>query len=180
MANHQDSYSTQAKVVHALILAAIFIFAMFMPYLMFGIVPTLTTESADAPVTASVDVPLPEGFSYQWASPEEEAVAETDFKWCRFCHSLGEGEQHRTGPNLYKVLGATVADKPVFPYSAALEEKKDRGEIWTYEALDAYIKDPKGAVPGTRMRYPSQAVIENMLDDTARARVIKYMLINTR
>lgn len=69
---------------------------------------------------------------------------------CATCHTLGEGESHRVGPNLWGVLGRPVAGIEGFAYSDALREV---GGTWTWRTLDAFLTNPREFSPGTRMNY---------------------------
>jgi cytochrome c len=68
---------------------------------------------------------------------------------CSECHSTREGKD-RKGPSLFAVLGRRSATNPGFAYSAAL---KQSGIAWTSDRLDAYITNPKKAVPGGNMKF---------------------------
>ena len=41
------------------------------------------------------------------------------YKRCRACHTLGEGERNKVGPNLWQVFGRTAGSREDFNYSAA-------------------------------------------------------------
>lgn len=97
------------------------------------------------------------------AAPEEEGmslaallnVADLDAgasasKKCASCHTFDEGGANRVGPNLWGVVGGPTAHHPDFAYSSAIESL---GGTWTFEALDAYLADPKGYAPGTKMTF---------------------------
>ncbi len=88
------------------------------------------------------------------------------FSACRSCHSVGPGEPHRTGPDLFGVFGARAAAGRGYPYSQAL---RAAGLVWSEAALDAWIADPASYVPGNRMAYAG-------LRDTERRRAIVAFL----
>jgi cytochrome c len=71
-------------------------------------------------------------------------------KKCAACHTFGKGEPNRVGPNLYGVVGRPKGTEGGFDYSAALKAK---GGKWTVEDLNAFIANPKGFVPGTKMTF---------------------------
>src|SRR5690606_13219495 len=55
------------------------------------------------------------------------------------------------GPNLYAILGQAVGKHAAgFAYSGDLA---GFGGNWTYEVMDAWLKSPKGMVPGTKMSF---------------------------
>jgi cytochrome c len=95
------------------------------------------TQEADAPIAtrlASADV----------------ARGENSVKKCVACHTLGKGEPNRVGPNLWAIVGRKKASETGFNYSGAMKNEKG---TWTFEALDAYLKNPRGVVPGTNMSF---------------------------
>lgn len=96
-----------------------------------------------------------------------DAVAgKKSFAQCQMCHTAETGGASRIGPNLAGIMGSKAASKPGFAYSAAL---KKTGWTWNAKTLDAFLKKPAVAVPGTKMIYAG------MPDDTARANVIAYL-----
>lgn len=73
------------------------------------------------------------------------------FRRCQACHSIAKGEGHKTGPNLYGVMGSQVGGRFTdFNYSGALA---DFGAPWTVELMDAYLTSPKEAIPGNKMSF---------------------------
>jgi cytochrome c len=81
------------------------------------------------------------------ASVEEgQAVA----KKCVACHTLEEGGGSKIGPALWGVAGRDIASVEGFAYSDALLEKEG---VWEYENLYAFVGDPKGWAPGTKMAF---------------------------
>ncbi|MGM0562192.1 MAG: c-type cytochrome, partial [Pseudomonadota bacterium] len=81
---------------------------------------------------------------------------------CQACHTFEEGGAHRVGPNLWNIVGANHAHAEDFDYSDALAEKSD--EPWTYETLNAFLADPSGYAPGTRMSYNGMSDVEDRAD----------------
>ena len=70
---------------------------------------------------------------------------------CLNCHDFASGGPNKIGPNLYGVVGAKHAQNATFVYSGAL--KGLAAQDWTYDAFEKFIKDPKSAVPGTKMTF---------------------------
>ena len=75
---------------------------------------------------------------------------ENSAKKCQACHTFNKGEPNRVGPNLYSVVGRDRASVAGFNYSAAMKAK---GGKWTAEELNAFLTNPRGAVPGTSMTF---------------------------
>ncbi|MDP2122854.1 MAG: c-type cytochrome [Parvibaculum sp.] len=85
---------------------------------------------------------------------------------CAACHTFDEGGRAGIGPNLYKVVGGPHAHDPNFNYSTAM---KGTGGDWGFEALDAFIANPRATVPGTIMSFAG------MRNPQQRADLIVYL-----
>lgn len=84
------------------------------------------------------------------AGPEDVAAGERLFRsQCSGCHSVEPGEI-RAGPTLHSLFGRPAGTTEGFAYSAAMTEA---GIEWTPEALDRFLTDPDGTVPGTYMVF---------------------------
>ena len=71
------------------------------------------------------------------------------FGQCRSCHAIGAGV-NGVGPSLHAVVGRTAGSLPDYNYSKAM---KAAGVVWTEEALQAYLENPRAHVPGTKMTF---------------------------
>ena len=87
------------------------------------------------------------------------------FAPCAMCHTVKPG-QNRVGPTLHRIVGGKKAAVPGFNYSPALKAQKG---VWSEAELDAYIANPRGKVPGTRMVYAG------MPDKAKRAKLIAWL-----
>ncbi len=74
---------------------------------------------------------------------------------CAACHSFNEGGRNGVGPNLWGIVGAKHAQVAGFNYSDANRALADKP--WDYEALNAFIANPRAAMPGTRMAFAGLA-----------------------
>jgi cytochrome c len=72
------------------------------------------------------------------------------FKACVQCHRTEKGAPSPQGPNLHGAVGREVGKAAGFGFSPAMAGK---GGTWTYEALAAYLYDPRGNIPGNRMAF---------------------------
>lgn len=115
------------------------------------------------------------------AGAEVEEVAEVDFAtvyaaasaadgeglWraCRSCHALEAGA-NGTGPYLHGVVGRAKAAASGYGYSEAMASQE--GD-WTPENLSAFLEDPRGYTPGTKMSYNGMRDVED------RAAIIAYL-----
>lgn len=84
---------------------------------------------------------------------------------CEQCHKRQIG-QNEKGPQLLNIYGAKSALLTDYQFTDAL---KNSQIVWTAEALDSYIADPKKAVNGTRMRS------EPINDEQKRKDIIAYL-----
>ena len=116
-----------------------------------------TAAAPAAPEMAPIPVRLAE-------ADVEQGMKEA--RKCAACHTFDQGGAHKVGPNLWNVVGHETAHADDFNYSESLA---GLGANWTFEALDAFLSDPKSYVPGTKMAF---AGIKNPQD---RADVIAYM-----
>jgi cytochrome c len=69
---------------------------------------------------------------------------------CQACHTLNAAGPNLIGPNLHRVFGRRAGTVPEFEYSSALAGVDF---VWTPEALDAWLADPSGYLPGTTMAF---------------------------
>ncbi|HCP82103.1 MAG TPA: cytochrome C [Octadecabacter sp.] len=75
------------------------------------------------------------------------------FRQCSSCHQIGAGAVDRVGPQLNGIFDRSAGQAEGFRYSEGLERAAAGGLTWTYESLDAYIKDPRSLVSQTRMSF---------------------------
>lgn len=95
--------------------------------------------------------------------------AEIAAEECGICHILTENGPPIIGPNLYDIIGARIGSRPSFTYSPAMQALYARGEVWTFEWMEAFLIAPQVRVPSTHMTYPG------LLDEERRTAVIAYL-----
>ncbi|MEL6688543.1 MAG: cytochrome c family protein [Pseudomonadota bacterium] len=120
--------------------------------------------SAPASVTPHAEQSAP---APQMTSLERGAIL---YKRCRACHTLGQGERNKVGPNLWQIFGQTAGAREDFNYSSAMAES---GVVWTDETMSAYLERPAQYMPGNRMSFAGLRKEED------RAAVIEYLRANT-
>ena len=95
----------------------------------------------------------------------DPAKGEKAFRACKACHAVEDGK-NGTGPTLYGVVNRAVGAVDGFGYSGKLVAV---ASTWTPEELDAFLEDPKGYAPGTKMSY------RGMPDAEDRANLIAWL-----
>lgn len=127
--------------------------------------PSEETPDPDE-LIAALEEAAPEQAAPEDAAPEQEAPAADDgvgvllaqadldegaksARKCAACHSFEEGGANKIGPPLWDVVGRDIAALD-FAYSDALAGKE--GE-WDYQALDAFLAEPREWAPGTKMAF---------------------------
>lgn len=89
---------------------------------------------------------------------------------CSTCHTINAGGSNGTGPNLHNTVGASKAHIAGFSYSGAMTNAEGN---WSYENLDAWLKNPGAYLRGTSMSFAG------IRRDADRAAVIAYLAANT-
>jgi cytochrome c len=96
-------------------------------------------------------------------------AGEKVFSKCRGCHEIGEGAQHRIGPQLNGIFGRRAASQEGFNYSASLERLGNSGLEWHADTLDVYLENPRALASGTRMSF------RGLNDPQERADLLAYL-----
>ncbi len=81
---------------------------------------------------------------------------------CANCHAVGPSARHGFGPHLNALVGRKAGSLPGFAYSPGM---KASGLVWNEATLTAYLRDPGGVVPGTKMRYWGVGINEQKVAD---------------
>lgn len=115
---------------------------------------------------AEPEIPLPVLLAKANIASGEKAA-----RICQACHNMEEGAGAKVGPDLYKIVGRHVASANGFGYTQAMKKRAQdpQTQVWTFDTLFTFLKDPRGQVPGTAMTF---AGIE---DPQKRADLIAYL-----
>ena len=125
--------------------------------------PAATAPAAGAPAAEPPAVEAPAAAAAPteaMASPALAMIGEMSVedgkkvaKKCIACHSFDEGGKNKVGPPLWGILNRAAGTADKFKYSDAMKAFGENGSTWDYAALDAYLANPKGTIPGTKMSF---------------------------
>jgi cytochrome c len=95
----------------------------------------------------------------------DPAKGQALYAQCAACHEI-DSDANTLGPTLKGVMGRKAGGLDGYNYSGPMK----RAEItWTAQTLDAFLADPQGAVPGTKMPFAGMA------DAGERADLVAYI-----
>ena len=175
-----DDFKPTVEQVRAAVTSGIGIMPGFAETLTDAEIGTLSTYVAtvaggsDAAANSDASAPTEDAAAAEPETPGAEILAQGDpaagekvFRKCKAYHTVEEDGPSRVGPNLYGIVGASVAAVDGFRYSGALT---DHGGDWTPDRLAAFLANPRKAVPGTKMSFAGLRKPEDQAD------VIAYLV----
>lgn len=105
-------------------------------------------------------------FSNELGDPERGKQV---YKKCASCHMVGVKAKKRVGPPLNNIINAKAGGVANFKYSKALKKAANDGLHWGFDTLDAFIENPKGFLPKTKMSF------RGLKDQSDRVDLIAYL-----
>ncbi|HEB78928.1 MAG TPA: c-type cytochrome [Rhodospirillales bacterium] len=103
--------------------------------------PGKTAETSAAAVIALAPAPV---------TPTPDRGKKVFMKKCKICHTWGQNDKHKIGPNLWGVAGAGLGAKAGYRYSKPFKNAKG---AWDGQTLDAFIANPRKFIKGTKMVF---------------------------
>ncbi|OEO29247.1 hypothetical protein VW23_026510 [Devosia insulae DS-56] len=134
--------------------------------------PGLTLAEAEAPGEHGAGPAEPEAPAVPLGvllASADATAGQASVRKCSSCHNFEAAGKNGTGPGLYGVVGRLIGSHEGFSYSAGMEEHKAKGDLWTYENLNAFITSPKTFTPGTKMSFAG------VKDPAERANILAYL-----
>lgn len=110
----------------------------------------IIVEEGGGPAVAEEEVEVPIGVLLASGDPSNGPSV---FRKCQSCHNVEDGAAHKTGPNLWNIVGKEVALYDEFRYSGALQTYAEGGTVWDFEALNNFLKAPSDYIDGTSMGF---------------------------
>lgn len=122
---------------------------------------SIDTDAAETTEVAAEEAP---DFTAIFAAADA-AAGEAVYNKCKACHKLDGTDG--TGPHLNGVVDRAKGSIAGFGYSAAILALTS--ETWSQDKLYAFLKNPKGYMPGTKMAFAGLPKSED------RANLIAYL-----
>ena len=102
------------------------------------------------------------GIGAAQASGDATKGAKT-FKKCKACHTVKEGGKHKSGPNLFAIVGRKAGSTDYKKYKGL----KGSDIVWTEDNLDKWLKNPKkfiGKKTSMVMKLKKEADRKNVIE----------------
>jgi cytochrome c2 len=116
--------------------------------------PAAEAPAAEAPATEAAPVETMDSPVLAMVSEMSVDDGKKVAKKCAACHSFDESGKNKIGPPLWGIMNETAGLAEKFRYSDAMKAFGESGGVWDYATLDAFLANPKGTVPKTKMSFP--------------------------
>jgi cytochrome c len=131
--------------------------------------PGYDLPSAEVAAAAAPAAPAAAPVAQILASADPAKGAGLTKAACGACHNFEQGSGSKAGPTLYDIVNRPIASTASFAYSSSLQEKAKTDKVWSFEALNAFILNPKGYASNTKMAY------SGLKDDGRRGHILAYL-----
>lgn len=102
------------------------------------------------------------------ASAQDAKRGEHVFRKCLLCHAVEPGSTSSIAPPLNDVVGRRAGSIKGFQYSEIMQLARDKGLLWSEDALFQFLDKPEDFMPGTYMAFAG-------LEEQERRDVIAYL-----
>ncbi len=127
----------------------------------------LNSKGSNLPLPAVPAAPAAGAAAPAVALVGDAVKGQKSFAKCASCHTIAPGGPNGQGPNLAGIYGDKKGEgRGGFAFSDGLKAK---GGTWDDASLDAWLSNPSGYVPGTKMSFAG------LSDAQERANVIAYL-----
>ena len=127
----------------------------------------LNSKGSNLPLPAVPAAPAAGAAAPAVALVGDAAKGQKSFAKCGSCHTIAPGGPNGQGPNLAGIYGDKKGEgRGGFAFSDGLKAK---GGVWDEASLDAWLTNPSGYVPGTKMSFAGLSDVQE------RANVIAYL-----
>ncbi len=111
--------------------------------------PEAASEGGAATASKKKEVPIEALLAKADAAKGASAVKSA----CSACHTVNKGGAVKQGPNLYGILGRSIAGAGGFSYSNGLKAAAEKHKTWSYKTLADFLNNPRKFASGTKMAY---------------------------
>ena len=81
----------------------------------------------------------------------DPAKGKATFQMCMACHTVAQGAANGIGPNLYAIVGDSIAQgRGGFAFSDSLKAKAGK---WDFKTLNTWLTNPRAFADGTKMTF---------------------------